>query len=438
MAQETGKRTQPQIRTLQHRRLEMTMPRQTRTRHGAARTAGIFATVIAIAAAATACSSSSGSTSDSSSSGSTSSQGPYDVAIVASITGVLGPTSAPGVAGFKAFVNYADAHGGVNGRQIRVTVYDDQSTATASYTAAQQAIGTSPLAILDAGITQTISARMPSYASAKIPVYAIFANSTFFYPWLTSSLPTAGQYATAYTTSIKSILGGSLKGKRVAWVSLASSGEQANAALVKSQLAAAGGQLISQTYQPAGSPSFAGASSVVLEKPDAVMLADVEPSELVEAKALRNAGYTGPIQGGFGISNPSMAGINSNSFYNITALPNPAPGDALYTQATADGDVQYVTSSYYSQGWVLAGTMAAALKKCGASCSSQALAIATHSLGSYTVAGLPDSPLTKFSLTQNLHNPISMGQALKWSITEKNAIPSGNPFTLGAAVYGSS
>ena len=86
-------------------------------------------------AGVTACASSGGGNTSSGSADS-SAKAPYTVDIISSLTGADSSGGVPEYDAYKTVIGYVNAHGGVNGRKIKILhAYDDQSSPTTANSA---------------------------------------------------------------------------------------------------------------------------------------------------------------------------------------------------------------------------------------------------------------------------------------------------------------
>src|SRR5579862_4697742 len=100
----------------------------------------------------------------------TASKAPYNIAVVAALTGAGSNNGIAGAAGAAAAIDYINSTGGVHGHKIKLTTLNDQSSTTISPAVAQQAVSAHPAGILDVSASSYFTARLPVYAAAKVPV----------------------------------------------------------------------------------------------------------------------------------------------------------------------------------------------------------------------------------------------------------------------------
>src|SRR4030088_684838 len=70
--------------------------------------------------------------------GAASAQDAYAIGVSAAMTGPVAPNYAPGVEAMKAYLDHVNSRGGINGKQVRVIVLDDQAQPSRAATNAKQ------------------------------------------------------------------------------------------------------------------------------------------------------------------------------------------------------------------------------------------------------------------------------------------------------------
>jgi branched-chain amino acid transport system substrate-binding protein len=388
-----------------------------------------------LALLATACSSSGGtSSSQASSSGGAA---PYKVVIVASITGTADSNGISGADGFQAAFDTINAQGGIDGHKIDFSVLDDQSSATQAPAMARQAVAENPAAIMDATVSTYISYRMPIYESAKIPVFSNEAISFGLWPWLYSDATTTSQASTNLASMAQLVLGGSLKGRKVAFVGASTPANTAYAPIIKSLVEKAGGTLVTTQYQTIGAPTFSsGAANVVASGANVVVISDTPPDNIVEVKALQSEGFKGAIATNWGGANDTtLKTIASPQFYGQYLVPDVTPGSAMYTAASKYNLLAGTTTGEFGKAWALAYMLADGLKKCDNSCSPANLEAAVNSLGSFSV---PGDQFGDYHVSGNIHNVLQYFQMYRWNSSTSSASPYGKPVSAGSPDYSGS
>jgi ABC-type branched-subunit amino acid transport system substrate-binding protein len=367
--------------------------------------------------------------------GASKSAAPYKVEIISSLTGTGIGQGIPSADGFEAAFDAINASGGIKGHKISFQVNDDQSSTTVSAAAARTAVGANPIAIMDGSTTNYLSAREPVYESSNVTVFSTDATGLPFFPWLFSDGFTAHQGALAGVNSLKAVLGGTLTGKKIAFVLAASPGALAVAGAMSKIIATDGGSVTTQQQQPIGAPSFAsGAANVLATHPDGVVNVDTAGDTIVEAKALDAAGYTGPFVGLYSAGDTStFQAINSPNFYVGRAMDVAAPGNTLQKLAKKYGLTAGASSSLYGFGYVAGYTLAAGLQKCGYPCNGPGLQKALDALHTFNVPG--KVTFAPFYLSPTEHSMMDTIQLFRWNSSKQQAVAFGKPFTAGLDDY---
>jgi ABC-type branched-subunit amino acid transport system substrate-binding protein len=363
-----------------------------------------------------------------------SSSGSFKVQVIGSLTGTGAQQGIASLNGIEAAFTSINSTGGIDGHTITYQTADDQSSTN---TAQLQAIGRSavagnPIAIADTTISTSEEARIPIYQSAGIPVFTVIPNPFQLYNWLYGSMSSA-QIATVAANGVKSLLGSSVSGKKVAIVYIDSPGGLVPATAAKDDIEKAGGTVSNFIAQPEGSPSFAnGAAAIVSSGADAVISFDVTDSTIIEAKALFAAGYKNPFLGGVtAVDDPILKEINSPEYYGIRLVQYAVPGNVMYTAAQKYNFTTDITNQYWALGWVSAYEIADGLKKCGYPFSSSSLMTALNSLGTFSVPGQPAQFVVSAT---NRSFPLS-ARLYHWDSATNASAPFGSAISLGAPNY---
>lgn len=114
---------------------------------------------------------------------------PIKVAIVYGLTGAYAGTGATFMLGFNATVDDINANGGIDGRQIEVTLIDDKSDPTFAVSALTELLdsGYEPDAIIPGGVSTEALALLPLTTDAEIfsvsPATSPATNDSSLYPY---------------------------------------------------------------------------------------------------------------------------------------------------------------------------------------------------------------------------------------------------------------
>lgn len=121
--------------------------------------------------------------SSSSSKSAANSKAPVVIGVNTSVTGSLASVIYPWTTTYRAYINYANAHGGINGRKIQLDVLDNAgSVATAASNAIKLATVDHVVAMLGPEITSTCSAAIPTADRYQVPLICGFVAPTNLSP----------------------------------------------------------------------------------------------------------------------------------------------------------------------------------------------------------------------------------------------------------------
>jgi branched-chain amino acid transport system substrate-binding protein len=400
-----------------------------------ARRAGVAAlgvTVLALAACSS--SGSSGSSSPSSSSSTPATHGTYNIQALMDLTGPLGPPGVVVAAGAKAYVKMINDAGGVNGKQLVLTITDTQSTDQGNIAALQKAIGTNPMAVINSG-DSSFPAILPILKQdSSLPFLTVGAVDNALYPTPVPNIfmtqASATQQATALVNEAKLKLGGSLQGKKIGFLGLSAAYIDQMLSAVQSEASAAGATVDSQRYA-LGTTSFsAQAEKIASGHPDAVFFVGTSADAVPGIKALVDSGMSNiPV---ISYSSSSTAAdfttINDPNFYALRTTTQPAAGTAIMNAANSLGFGSQASTNDFGLGWTEVAVVVQGLKVCGASCSTSAqLLAAIDKIGSFTV---PDGALFgPVVISSTRHAVLSSGQFYK--LANGSVVTDGSPVSLG-------
>jgi ABC-type branched-subunit amino acid transport system substrate-binding protein len=358
------------------------------------------------------------------------------------LSGAFSSLGGPYTAGAQAAFATINAAGGVNGHKINTgSPIDAQSTATGAEAAARQVISQNTTAILGDTSSSETAAISGVLGQSGIPTLWGGTDedleTTSPAAWFYGASSTVSQGAKLYTEALQSYFGGSIKGKRIAIVSLQSATLNAYIAPMKTDISQAGGSVVDVEFTQATMTSFASqAGKIDGENVDAVLTDDLPTSTVLEVSALADAGYHGVVVGGVGADDDTTlekgAAANSN-FIVVRETYVPVVGDVMASAAEKYGYSKQLDSIYFSKGWLMAYALAAALKSCGSVCQPASLEKSLDSLsGASSIApgvGVAFGPLT---FTPTKHAILTTGAVYKWDGASNKAVLLGEPVQLGA------
>ncbi len=343
---------------------------------------------------------------------------PYRVAVIAAKTGVLATVLGPAGTGFEAYIDKINKAGGVNGRQIKLDLFDEQSTPSVANGLFQRVLADPPIAIAFFGQSTSQTQSRQLLENAGLPTLTVTADDSFLYPKPTKTMfqvsPSAFQQAQALI-AVAGAKVGDLKGKKIATVSVQTTFSDALVKNIETIGKQMGFEIVTSERFPAGIPSFASqAAKIARLAPDAILVLAGNADGPLVIKAISDAGVTtAPIVG--------YAAISSNEIFQKASIPNyfafrssNVASEMPEVVSTVQGTPFSVdlANSWWSNGWVAASLLTQGLQKCGATCDGTKLIAALESLGPVNVpGGLLFGPL---SYSADNHAGLTIVQAYKW------------------------
>jgi branched-chain amino acid transport system substrate-binding protein len=408
---------------------------------------GLLATPATLALAgalAAGCASSGGSSGSGSSGGSSgSASAPIKIAYLGPQSGSLATTFGGGVIGVQTFVKYYNAHGGLDGHQLDLQVYDDASNPSTVLSNARLAVQNGAQAIISADVYFDSAA---TYLKAQnIPVFGAGITPGFYGADKDMFFSQEGNWIGFESDAqIKYLV--SKGNKNIAVVSDPNPGNAVAAHAISKGVPIGGGKLLYTNYAVDDTSSAALlslAQRLASMKAQAVytnfygtaapqLQADLAQ---VNSKAVVVAGSIGvspaiPQQFGKTI-NGLLSEVFSATWYNPSIQ-----GVATFTSAMKKYSPANVQNAEALSGWANALMLAGAIDKLGKSDPTPANIIkAGNTMAGYTGQGM-FPPVTFPAMHTKLNPCFSIAQVVggKWSIVTGDQA---NPFVCGDAVSAS-
>ncbi len=369
------------------------------------------------------------------SSSSSSSCTPYNVAIKSDHTGAVAITGVASVSGAKAYFGMINKAGGVNGHKITYTVQDNQTNAQAATANYQQAASQNAVAVLHGGSSAEFAALLGLVQQTQIPIFTTSATDASLYPKPNPDVymfaPSATQQGLATANAAKAQLGGSLSGKKIAFVGLTSPYIDSLLNVVQQQVTQGGGSMVDVERYATPIASFATqAAKIADKKPDAVINTGTAADTPTTVKAMVTAGITVPIISySAGADTAIFQSINAKNYTALRAAAVPDPGSAILAEAQKLGvSSSETTSNYWSVGWAMAAVITAALKKCTSTCTAPDVQKNLDSLSNFTVPNEAFYGPITFSPTS--HTAVSAGQFYGWDPATSSVSKVGSPVNM--------
>lgn len=364
---------------------------------------------------AAACGSSSSGGSGGSGGGAGGGSGPYVIGMSNDLSGPISALGLPGLAGLKTYIDYLNAHGGVNGRKINLISLDDQSNPALGRTDYQELADKKALVMTGCVYTAVCQAAAPLVSQYKIPIISeggpnndLFPAKPYLY---SNDLPQGLQPIVMMDEVAALAKADHISKVRLAWIGANTASDNDGVTTLK--------ELVKQ--HPGW--SMVGVEelplSVTNASPEAQALAAAKPNFIIgvhndvniipTVKALRAAGVNAPVIGvAAGSSDSTFQALKGNyvAWRTYASPTDPAiPAVATMMQRAAQyGEKKQATGSYFTQGYVEGMLIEAALKKCGAGCSTgEQFNTALEHLTTFNAEGLAAPPLG-FSPTRHVLN----------------------------------
>lgn len=346
---------------------------------------------------------------------------PYKVSVINDLTGIQSSLSSPYLDGISTAFDLVNSQGGVKGHKIQYGTLNSQSDPTIGQAVVRSAISGKPVAIITAVASNTLAATFPLLDAAKLPTISLLTLGGPNSPWFYSAILTTNQLATSLYNSALALSGNTMAGKKVALVGIDSPATHATLDLIKQMVEGAGGTVTSVQFAAAGSPSFdGGAANIVSQKPDLVIVQHSAAGTILVAKALEVAGFNKlTVVNYSGSDDVSLTSIANPKVIGLRPYIYATPGTQLYGWADKFGHSKNVTNEGFVRGWLAAQMLLAGLNHCTATCPPAALISALDGLGSFTVPGniLPSG--NTFTLNAAVHNPMSSVSLYRYDYINK-------------------
>lgn len=356
----------------------------------------------------------------------------YKVAVVSDETGAEAPAGLPFADGAAAYFKMVNKKGGVNGHKIDFTVTDAQSTPTVAAAAIEGALSSHDLAIVDGTSSSELPAEQAALGSSPTPLLTYGLADTSLYPTPLSNeymfAPSARQQATATVNEVKSLLGGSLNGKTIAFVGLNVPYITGMEADIVSDVTPQGATVVQDQLYPFGVTSFTAQASLVANStPSAVIQAGTAPDTVISVEALIAAGVTkAPIVAYSSGSDTSVfQEIDAPNYYAFRYSAYPSKGTPIYKAVAAEGYASGATDANMSVGWAEAAAVARALEQCTKTCSPNRVNANMSTIPSFIIPD--DAYYGPIRVSTTDHAAVTAGQFYTYDVSTNQVVESGKP-----------
>lgn len=313
-----------------------------------------------------------------------------NIALVTDLTGTNAASRKPFNEGVVAFFKTYPTAGS---RSFNIHLYDGQSNPSVGPSVFRQALSSNPAALIDFTLSTSTAAAEPIIAGAGIPCLCIGGADSWYtpkpYPWAFQANPTGFENGEAYVLAMQKLLGGTIKGKR-----LAVSGDNTaflvtNEKAVQSLSKQDGFTIATTQMGPFTEVSWSSeAAQIAKTNPQGVFDITIAAPQIVQVKAMEAAGLTKvPIVAFPGLQYSDLTSLKLPNLYMISSFPyGTAPSTGLYKAAKKYGYLSDEVSYEFAFGWIQAAVLRQALINCG-ECSGTKLEKSMESLQNFTVPG---------------------------------------------------
>jgi branched-chain amino acid transport system substrate-binding protein len=386
-----------------------------------------LAVVLVAAITAAACSSASG--------GTTASAKPYTFAYISDLTQGNAVFSTAQLNGFKAYIDYTNKNGGVNGHKINVTVADDQSDTNTGRVALQAAQSGGALGVFGG---QTSSVWVALATQAKSMQLLQFTSGISdqqvdpSQPYLYSDNVASSSSADVQVSFVKNYIIPTYhlpKHPTVGIIRYSSAFTQEIDTSVKALAAQLGWKVVVDVNFPLGATDVSSpAEQVAVANPDVLIPMISDPNAPLVMSTLRKDGYKGPAANFLGGSSEStFKAIDDPSYYSgrifVPPIDKSVPGAVTEaSRAKATGNTTGEDNQQFSAGYVMAQAAVIALQKCGNSCTPVKFNTAMGKVGSIDTDGLNPN----VAITASRHRLVGAMLMFHWDPSKGISVGVGN------------
>jgi branched-chain amino acid transport system substrate-binding protein len=284
--------------------------------------------------------------------------------------------------GLKGWAHYVNAHGGIDGHQVKIDALDDATDvqqAQSHFIQFKDEI--KPSAVTDMDVSTTGDALLPLFEGAKIPMITVSGipatngnYSKYPYVWLTG--PTFAAEGAVLAEAVHGLVGSSAQAPRIAILDPEDPDGTAFASVVEQKMQAYGwGKPVYTGGMPVTSPltNMLPIAQAIKSAHATYVLGTLFGSYSTELmQALTQVGYSGRVVSTVvGGSYATLKQINSPNYYAsspFSYLEGSSADIAVVKSSTvaAGGSTSYDT--LVSAGWAMGAVTGAALKLCGYPC----------------------------------------------------------------------
>jgi branched-chain amino acid transport system substrate-binding protein len=360
------------------------------------------------------------------------SSGPYVIGVNEDLSGVLGFQGTPDLAGVRTYIDYVNAHGGVNGKQIKLIALDnasDPATAASDYTQLQNDHALAVLGFVNSATLVGVEPVAKAVSAADRPVlFSLGGPTNLLYPAseLNFSYGLLQQDEADEMVSVLHELAAEkhITNARIAILAANASSTSDFIAQVKSSVSRyAGWKVVDTQLMPiAVTDVTAQALSIAQSKPDFVVMLHNDSGAAVAVPGLRRAGVTVPIVNAH-VPPASFTKLDDANYYGVDGYADPLMTNVpairiMNSRAKAYGQSKNDVGEYFTSGYVAGLVVQKALEACGKNCTPPQFSRALESLHSLNDGGL--SGPAGFSASD--HELLKYGLVFRYDTATKQVV----------------
>ncbi|WP_172297103.1 ABC transporter substrate-binding protein [Pseudoruegeria sp. HB172150] len=356
-------------------------------------------------------------------------QDPYRIGMSIDLTGPISFNGKIAAAGLETYVDKLNAEGGVNGRQVELTVADDASDLAKGKANTQRFADNGSLAAFGFILTSVSAAVAPQAAEDEIPIVGLGGLEELLnppQPYYFSYELTAADLSLPILQFIEQHAAeNGIETPRVAIlvVDVPSNHQVAERAAAEIEKR---GWTVAETQYFAISPTdiTSQAAAIRASKPDYVLMSHNDAGALVGVKGLRRQGISVPVINQWAGSADATIEQLGEGYYAFRTFVGPAEEgnpaiEEMRAAAEEHGYSGDMTNSYFTQGYVGGMILEKALMECGADCASGAeFAAALEKVGEIDTGGMA-GPL---AINADTHEAVKSVRFYTWDDAEGGVV----------------
>lgn len=370
------------------------------------------------------------------------SSGPYVIGVDEDLSGVLGFQGTPDLAGVRTYIDYVNAHGGVNGKQIKLIALDNQSNPATGASDYTELAGDHALVVAGFVNSATLEGAEPVAKAMPVATRPILLSlggpTNLLYPAseLNFSYGLLQQDEADEMVSVLHELAvkKGISNARIAILAANAASTSDFIAQVKTSVSRyPGWKVVDTQLMPIAVTSVtAQALSIAQAKPDFVVMLHNDSGAAVAVPGLRQAGVTVPIVNAH-VPPTSFTKLDDPNYYGVDGYVDPLMTSipavrTMDSQARTYGQSSNAVGEYFTTGYVAGILIQKALQACGTNCTPPKFSKALESISALNDNGLSgpagfsssDHELLKYGLvfTYNTttHQVVEVPPAIKTQV----------------------